>query len=134
MLSYTKAGQMQLKKKKNADLCSASRCKASHFCFRVESLTSAISPSSPGWASTSRGPSSIMESILRLRSVRSLCKSCMGADKSIHDEIKMFFYFYTFNGSLQQLLPDFVTKRKLVGELIPRPTESAFYLRGSQDG
>ena len=66
-----------------ADLCSASRCKASHFCLRVESLTSACSPSSPGWASTSRGPSSIIESILRLRSVRRRCNSCERTNKAI---------------------------------------------------
>lgn len=87
-----------------ADLCSASRCKASHFCLRVESLTSACSPSSPGWASTSRGPSSIIESILRLRSVRRRCNSCKRTNKarfkvettnfSIHLSKKYCWHYY----------------------------------------
>lgn len=72
---------------KAADLCSASSCKASHFCLRVESLTFACSPSSPGWASTSRGPSNIIELILLRRSVKRRCKSCK---TTLHAQVKSY--------------------------------------------
>lgn len=101
---------------KVADLCSASSCKASHFCLRVKSLTFACSPSSPGWASTNRGPSNIMESILCRRSVRRRCKSCKTTE---HAQVKPYFMKskgFIIDGGVYSILPLFVERRKLPGK------------------